>query len=99
MIRTFVIAVMALLLAACGSSSPGPLAGTWQVAGIAMKTTFRAGESETMGLIEHVNYKVEGQSVIVTYTDGIMRGTAVRFVLVNPTTATALNMTYRKVGS
>jgi len=99
LIRTLVIAVMALLLAACGSSSPGPLAGTWQVTGIvAMKTTFRAGETETMGVIEHVDYKVEGQSVIVTYKDGIMKGTAVRFVLVNPTTVQALNMTYRKVG-
>ena len=99
MIRTIAAAVFTLALAACGASAPGPLAGTWQADGaMPLKTTFRAGETETMGIIEHVSYDVQGQSVIVTYKDGLMKGNAVRFVLVNPSTAQAMNMTYRRVG-
>ena len=100
MFRILAITAMTVALAACGNSSPGALAGTWQAAGaMPLKTTFRDGETETLGMIEKVEYKVDGQSVIVTYTDGLMKGTAVRFVLVNPTTAQALNLTYRKVGN
>lgn len=64
-----------------------------------MKTIFRNGETESMGIIEKVGYKVNGQSVIVTYKDGMMKGSALRFVIVNPTTANALDTTYRKVPS
>jgi hypothetical protein len=100
MIRIFATAVLAMSLVACGDSSPGPLAGTWQAGGIMpMKTTFRSGETETMGMIEKVGYKTEGNSVIVTYKDGLMKGTAVRFQLVNPTTARAMDNTFRKVGN
>lgn len=97
MIRLTLTAILALALVACGDGSPGPLAGTWQTAGpIPMKTAFRDGETETMGMIEKVGYKTEGQSVIITYKDGLMKGTAVRFVMVNSTTAQALGMTYQK---
>lgn len=99
MVRIIVTAVLALALAACGDSSPGPLAGTWQSGGLPMKTTFRAGETETMGIIEKVSYKADGNSVIVTYQDGLMKGSAVRFKLVDSTTASAMGMTYRKVGN
>lgn len=99
MVRTIFALILVMALAACGDSSPGPLAGTWQSTGfMAMKTSFRSGETETMGMIEKVGYKVDGQSVIVTYKDGLMKGTALRFVLVNPSTARALDTTYRKVG-
>ena len=92
--------LLSLVLAACGDSGPGPLAGTWQAGGVMpLKTTFRSGETETMGIIEHVGYDVQGQSVIVTYKDGLMKGTAVRFVIVDATTAQAMNLTYRKVGN
>lgn len=64
-----------------------------------MTTTFRSRETESMGIIEKVGYKADGQSVIVTYKDGLMKNTAVRFVLVNPATAQAMNMAYRKVGN
>ena len=95
--RFFVAIAIALILTACGQS-PGPLAGTWQAQGpIAMKTTFRSGETESMGVIEKVQYKVNGQSVIVTYQEGLMKGSSIRFVFVNPTTIQALNITYRKV--
>ena len=100
MTRAFAAALLSLALVACGDSSPGPLAGTWQADGVMpLKTTFRDGETETMGIIEHVSYDVQGQSVIVTYKEGLMKGTAVRFVLVSPTTAQAMSMTYRRVGS
>jgi len=62
-----------------------------------MTTTFRRGEMEGMGMIEKVDYKVEGQSVIVTPKEGIMKGTGFRYVLRDATTATAMGMTYRKV--
>lgn len=100
MLRIVFAVFLALALTACGDSSPGPLAGTWQSAGfLPMKTTFRSGETESMGVIEKVGYKVDGQSVIVTYKDGMMKGTALRFVMVNPTTARALDTTYRRLGN
>lgn len=99
MIRAIAASVLTYALLACGNSSPGPLAGTWQASGIVpMRTTFRSGEMETMGVIEKVGYKVDNQSVIVTIKDGPMKGMAVRYVMVNPTTLQALGMTYRKVG-
>jgi len=99
MVRFITAALIALLLSACGDSSPGPLAGTWQATGVVpMKATFRDGETEALGIIEKVGYKVDGKSVIVTYKDGLMKGSAVRFVFVNPTTMQAMGMTYRKVG-
>ena len=100
MARIFFAALLAMALSACGDSSPGPLAGTWQSAGVLpIKTTFRNGETESMGIIEKVGYKVDGQSVIVTYKDGMMKGSALRFVMINPTTANALDTTYRKVAN
>lgn len=76
------------LLAGC-SDSPGPLEGTWTASGsMPMKITFRAGETETMGVIEHVDYKTKGNTVEVTYKDGLMKGSSMRYVLVDRNTAT-----------
>lgn len=100
MTRTLVAVALAMSLAACGDSSPGPLAGTWQAGGIMpMKVTFRSGETETMGIIEKVGYKTEGNAVVVTYKNGLMKGTAVRFQLVDAKTARAMDTTFRKVGN
>lgn len=67
MIRTIVAVFLALALVACGDSSPGPLAGTWQTNGLmVMKTSFRSGETETMGMIEKVGYKVDGHLTCLT---------------------------------
>jgi hypothetical protein len=98
MVRIIVTTVLALALAACGDSSPGPLAGTWQSMG--MKTTFRDGETESMGgFIEKVSYKTEGNSVIVTAKDGLLKGSAIRYQLVDRNTMRGLASTYRKVGN
>ena len=90
---------LAALIAGCGDSSPGKLEGTWQAAGfMPIKATFRAGEMETMGVIEKVSYKAEGKSVVVTMKDGVMKGAGIRYTLVNGTTMQAMGSTYRKVG-
>lgn len=70
MFRTLVAVALAMTLAACGDSSPGPLAGTSQAGGILpMKATFRSGETKSMGVIEKVGYKPEGNSALVTYKE------------------------------
>lgn len=100
MIRKFVLLAFVTILVACGGGAPGPLGGTWQsTSGFPMTITFRNGETEALGLIEKVDYKVEGKTVFVTYKDGLMKGTSVRFSMVNPTTAHAMGTTYRKVGN
>lgn len=89
--------LIALGVTACGKS-PGPLEGVWQASGVVpMKVVFRTGETETMGMIEHVEYKVEGNSVTVTYTDGLMKGTAMRYLMVDRDTAQNSMMTLKRV--
>ncbi len=39
-----------------------------------------------MGIIEKVSYEVKGSSVIVTYENGLMKGSAVRFTMTGPNT-------------
>ena len=98
MIRSILLALI-FALTGCGDSSPGPLAGTWRSGGVMpLTTSFRGGETETLGMIEKVGYKVDGKSVLVTYSDGLMKGTAIRFVLVDSTTAQALGSTYKRIG-
>ncbi len=95
MLKTLITRVIACglvaLLSACGHSSPGPLAGTWthpkSLLTLSPTTiTFRDGEMEAGGTIEKVNYTVSGQSVIVTYESGLMRGSAERCIFLSPTT-------------
>jgi hypothetical protein len=91
-------ACLSLGLAACGNSSPGPLEGTWVPDGMPkLTTTFRAGEMESLGVIEKVDYKVDGKSVLVTPRDGMLKGTSFRYVLSTPDTAQAMGITYRRV--
>lgn len=80
--------LLVLGLAACSRSDPGPLAGTWRMAGpMQMTVQFRPGESEAMGMIEKVSYEVKGNQVIVTTESGPMKGIAARYVLTAPNTA------------
>lgn len=81
------IIIFMQLLVAC-SNSPGPLAGTWRLAGfMPMTIQFRDGETEAVGIIEKVSYEVRGNDVLVTYKDGLMKGTSMRYTIVASGTA------------
>lgn len=81
--------IFALGLAAC-NKSPGPLEGVWRSDGpLAMRIAFRPGETESLGIIEPVEYKVDGKVVTVTYTGGLMKGSSVRFTMVDANRATS----------
>jgi hypothetical protein len=97
--KTYLIASIAvgMLLAGC-SGSPGTLEGTWKASGpMSMTITFRPGEMEAMGVIEHVDYKAEGNSVEVTYRDGLMKGSSMKYVIVDRNTATNPMFTLHRV--
>lgn len=96
-IRCATMLFLTLLAAGC-SRSPGQLEGTWKTNGLVpMTITFRPGETETMGIIEHVDYASEGNAVRVTYKDGMMKGSAMKFVIVDHDTATSPMFTLRRV--
>ena len=39
-----------------------------------------------MGMIEKVSYEVKGNDVIVTYKEGLAKGTAFRYTVIGPNT-------------
>ena len=84
-----ILAVLSvLILSACSRSDPGPLGGTWRMAGVApMTIQFRSGETEAMGIIEQVSYEIKGNDIIVRYENGLMKGTAVRYTITGPNSA------------
>jgi hypothetical protein len=87
-IRCAAALLFCVLTSGC-NGSPGLLEGTWRADGaVPMTITFRSGETETMGVIEHVDYSTEGNTVRVTYKDGFMKGNAIKFVIVDHDTAT-----------
>lgn len=51
-----------------------------------MTITFRPGETEAMGVIEQVSYSVERNVVKVTYKDGMMKGSAIAFTVLDKNT-------------
>ena len=84
----YMVAALVLLLVACTGSDPGPLKGTWKMTGaVPMTITFRSGETEAMGMIEKVSYKTAGNDVLVTYKDGLMKGTTIRYTITGSDTA------------
>ena len=84
----FLAITIVFLLVACSGGDPGPLKGTWQMGGyVPMTITFRSGETEAMGIIENVSYKTEGNDVLVTYKDGIAKGTTMRYTITGLDTA------------
>lgn len=101
MIRTLATTLLlAAALVGCGNSSPGRIQGTWQARGILpVKVTFRDGETETEGLIEKVGYSDQGDAVLITYKDGMMKGSSVRWRMLDEETAQALGLTYKKVSN
>jgi hypothetical protein len=85
--QIFLIAFLVIILTSCGKS-PGPLEGSWKMSGLmAMTITFRSGETEALGIIEKVSYKVEENDVLVTYEDGMMKGTTMRYTITGPNSA------------
>lgn len=88
--KTHTIAALLLVATLAGCNrSPGALEGTWKADGLVpMTITFRPGETETMGVIEQVDYATSGNVVKVTYKDGLMKGSAIAYTIVNPNTAT-----------
>ena len=89
MIRVLAGMVLALTIVSCSSGkSPGPLEGTWQMSGgMPMAITFRGGETEALGMIEKVSYKTEGNDVLVTYLDGLAKGTTMRYTITGANSA------------
>ncbi len=54
-----------LMLVGCSGNDPGPLGGTWKMAGpIPLTVTFRYGETESLGMIDKVSYKKEGNRCV-----------------------------------
>ncbi len=51
---------------------------------VSTRVQFRAGETETMGFIEQVSYKIKRNQVIVGYDSGPMKGTAIRYTVTGP---------------
>ncbi|MFC5476569.1 hypothetical protein [Massilia suwonensis] len=88
--------LLTLLVAGCGGS-PGQLEGTWRADAMPMTITFRPGETETMGVIERVDYATKGNVVKVTYKDGLMKGSSINFVIQDPNTATNPMYTLRRI--
>lgn len=86
------------ILIACGNAvDPGPLRGTWKAGGmLPHSVTFRSGEIESMGMVDRVTYKIDGNSVLVTATDGLMKGTAARYQLLDAQTIRFMGTTYKK---
>jgi hypothetical protein len=99
-IHHFALALIAAVsITACSNGqSPGPLEGTWQMSGATpMIITFRDGETEAMGMIEKVSYEIRGNDVLVTYLDGIAKGTTMRYTMTGPDSARAAFGKLRRV--
>jgi hypothetical protein len=88
--------LLAVLFAGC-TDSPGQLEGTWKADTIPMTITFRPGETETLGIIERVNYATNGNVVKVTYKDGLMKGSSINYVMQDQNTATNQMYTLRRI--
>lgn len=86
-LRLTIVSLLMVLLAACSKNSPGPLEGKWQLTGLLpVKIEFRSGETESMGMIEPVTYEKKGDSVLVTYEAGLLKGTTLRYVVIDDNT-------------
>jgi hypothetical protein len=94
---TIAALLLVTTLAGC-NRSPGALEGTWKADGLVpMTITFRPGETEAMGVIEKVDYATSGNVIKVTYKDGMMKGSAIAFTIVNPNTASNPMYTLRRI--
>jgi hypothetical protein len=89
--------VVVLALYACGKG-PGPLEGTWRMAGpLPVTVIFRKDETETLGVIQKVSYERKGDDVVVTYESGLLKGTSVRYTMNDRNTAAFALGTLKRV--
>lgn len=91
-IKDIVISIIYITaLSACSNNDPGQLKGSWEIRNpiMPMIFQFRTGESESMGIIEKVSYKKDGNSVIVTSKDGIGKGVSMRYIIIDKNTLQA----------
>jgi hypothetical protein len=97
--RNYTIAALLMVATLTGCSrSPGALEGTWKADGLVpMTITFRPGETEAMGVIEQVDYATNGHVVKVTYKDGMMKGSAIAFTIVDRNIVTTPMYTLRRI--
>ena len=87
-VKGTLLCAVIVVLSGCTQSDPGPLQGKWRMAGpIPASIEFRSGETETMGVIEKVSYEVNGNDVIVHTEDGMAKGLALHYRLVDASTA------------
>jgi arginyl-tRNA--protein-N-Asp/Glu arginylyltransferase len=64
---------------------------------VPMTVHSRSGETEALGIIEKVSYDVQGNDVIVTYTDGMAKGMGMRYTMTGPDTARTELGTLRRI--
>jgi hypothetical protein len=95
--RLLALIALAFTITACGGG-PGSLEGTWQMSGaMPMTITFRSGETEALGMIEKVSYKTDGNDVLVTYLDGMAKGTTIRYTITSKDSASTGLGTLRRL--
>lgn len=91
-IKSLIVSIIFIVsITACSNNDPGPLAGSWEIRNTVMPMVFqfRNGEAESMGMIEKVTYKKDGNSVIVTSKNGIAKGVSMRYRIINKDTLQA----------
>jgi hypothetical protein len=95
--RLFALVVLIFAISGC-INSPGALEGTWQMSGaMPMTITFRSGETEALGMIEKVSYKTQGNDVLVTYLDGMAKGTTMRYTITGKNSASTALGSLRRI--
>jgi hypothetical protein len=95
--RLLALVVLVFAVSAC-SNGPGALEGTWQMSGaMPMTITFRSGETEALGMIEKVSYKTQGNDVLVTYLDGMAKGTTIRYTITGKDSASTALGSLRRI--
>ncbi len=95
--RLLILVTLFFSITAC-SSGPGALEGTWHMSGVMpMTVTFRSGETEALGMIEKVSYKTDGNDVLVTYLDGMAKGTTMRYTITGKDSARTELGTLRRI--
>lgn len=98
MLRAPILGILALILGACASDSPGSLEGTWVVSDpFPVTVTFRSGEVEAMGVTRKATYKVKGDEVLVTYKEGAKAGATFRYTVIDANTIRSESGTFHRV--